>query len=104
MLLLAIDLGVLAVLSVLALVADLALERLGAVTVPAIGGSRSNTRFALTAAAAGFIALKFLFHIHFSLFGFGFWATVVLAAALVTLAERDARVLTRGAGSLSGAD
>ncbi len=34
------------------------------------------------------MALKFLFHIHFSLFGFGFWAAVVLTAALVFLTVR----------------
>ena len=32
---------------------------------PAIGDSRTNTRFVLAVVAAGFVALKFLFHIHF---------------------------------------
>ena len=36
--------------------------------------------------AALFVALKFLFHIHFSLFGFGFWAALVLTVALVYFA------------------
>jgi hypothetical protein len=57
--------------------------------VPTIGGSRANTRLALAAAAAAFIALKFLFHVHFSLFGFGFWAAVVLTGALVALVARE---------------
>lgn len=81
-------LGVLAMLAALALVADLALERLSSVELPAIAGSRSTTRLALAAVAAGCIALKFLFHIQFSLFGFGFWAAVVLGGALLALAAR----------------
>ena len=89
-------LGVLAVLSLVALIADLALERLGNVDLPAINGSRADTRLALAAVAAGFVVLKFLFHIHFSLFGIGFWGAVVLTAALVATAvrARDAARLT----------
>jgi hypothetical protein len=80
-------LGILALLACLALIADLAVERLSPQTqVPAIGGSREMTRFVLAGAAAGFVALKFLFHIHFSLFGFGFYVCVILAAALVYFA------------------
>ena len=91
-------LGVLAVLATLAMMAYLALERLGNVErgttargtpeLPAINGSRATTRVALAATAAGFVALKFLFHIHFSLFGIGFWGPVVLSAALVVIAAR----------------
>ena len=82
-------LGVLAMLAALALVIDLAIERLSPQTrLPALGGSRAATRLALAATTALFVALKFLFHIHFSLFGFGFWAAVVLTAALVVLALR----------------
>ena len=82
-------LGVLAVLATLALVADLAVERLSPQTrLPALAGSRATTRLGLAALAALFVALKFLFHVHFSLFGFGFWAAVVLTAALVVLAGR----------------
>jgi len=79
---------VLALLAAFALVVDLALERLGSVEVPAINGSRATTRLVLACVAAGFVALKFLFHIDFSLFGFGFWAAVVLAATLVVTAAR----------------
>ena len=80
-------LGILALLPCVALIADLAVERLAPQTqVPAIGGSREMTRFVLAGAAAGFVALKFLFHIHFSAFGFGFYVCVVLAAALVYFA------------------
>jgi hypothetical protein len=82
-------LGVLAVLAALALVADLGIERLSPATrIPALAGSRAATRVALAGAAALFVALKFLFHIHFSLFGFGFWASVVLTIALVATAIR----------------
>jgi hypothetical protein len=81
-------LGVLALLSLVALVADLAVERLGNVDLPAINGNRADTRLALAAVAAGFVVLKFLFHIHFSLFGIGFWGAVVLTAALAATAVR----------------
>lgn len=82
-------LGVLAVLAALALIGDLAMERLSPqMTVPAIAGSRTTTRLGLAALAALFVALKFLFHVHFSLFGFGFWVAVVLTSALVVLAKR----------------
>jgi len=82
-------LGVLAVLAALALIAHLALERLATgVEVPSVGGGPATTRFVLAAAAAAFVALKFIFNIHFSLFGVGFWGGVVLAATLVVLAAR----------------
>jgi hypothetical protein len=87
-------LGVLAVLVTLAMLAMLAMlaymvvERLGDVELPTLGGSPATTRVALAALAAGFVALKFLFNIHFSLFGVGFWGAVVLSAALVVLAAR----------------
>jgi hypothetical protein len=81
-------LGVLGVLASLALVADLALERLSSANLPAIGGSRAATRFALAVFAAVCVALKFLFNVHFDLFGFGFWAAAVLSIALVVFARR----------------
>jgi small-conductance mechanosensitive channel len=85
-------LGILAVLAALAVIADLALERLSPqTTLPAVANSRTMTRFVLACVAAGLVVLKFLFHIHFSLFGFGFWAAVVLAAAFVYLAMRARR-------------
>lgn len=77
-------LGVLAVLAAVAVIVDLGIERLSPGTqLPLLGGSRATTRLALAIAAALFVALKFLFHIHFSLFGFGFWAAVVLTVGLV---------------------
>jgi hypothetical protein len=82
-------LGVLGVIASLALVVDLAIERLSPQTVvPAIGGSRVTTRIVLAVAAALFVALKFLFHIHFSLFGWGFYVAVVVTVALVYVALR----------------
>ena len=85
-------LGVLAVLAAIALVADLGVERLSPQTrVPALGGSRATTRFVLAAVCALFVALKFLFHVHFSLFGFGFWLAVVLTVALIVMAARAYR-------------
>lgn len=81
-------LGVLGVLASLAVVADLALERLSNANLPTIGGTRGATRLALAIFAAVCVALKFLFNVHFSLFGFGFWAAVILAAALVVVARR----------------
>jgi hypothetical protein len=86
-------LGILAVLAAVAVLVDIAIERLSPQTqVPAIGGSRTTTRFILAVAAAGFTALKFLFHIHFDSFGFGFYLGVVLAAALVVVASRARQV------------
>lgn len=76
--------AVLAVLVTIALIADLAIERLSPRTqLPAIGHSRTNTRFILACVAAGLVLLKFLLNIHFSYFGLGFWAGVVLTIALV---------------------
>ena len=82
-------LGVLAVLATIAAVADLAIERFSPGTqLPAIGGGRSQTRFVLSCIAAGLVVLKFLFHVHFSLFGFGFWGAVILTAGFVYLATK----------------
>ncbi|WP_288037391.1 hypothetical protein [Acidiphilium sp.] len=91
--------GILAVLAALAIVGDLLVERLSPqATLPNLGGSRTATRLRLAIAAAVFVALKFIFNIHFSLFGFGFWAGVVLTAALVVATlrvSRDQPVLQR---------
>lgn len=93
-------LGVLAVLAAVALIADLAIERLSPGTaLPNIRGSRTETRFVLAAVTAVFVGLKFLFHIHFSYFGFGFWAGLVLTIGLVYVAmqARHAGAITPGA-------
>ena len=82
-------LGILGVLVLAALIADLAIERLSPQTeVPSLGGSRTQTRFVLAVIAAGLVALKFLFHIHFSLFGWGFYVSVALTIALVWVANQ----------------
>jgi hypothetical protein len=80
-------LGILAVLSGVLLIADLAVERLSPqTTLPAINGSRTQTRFVLACVTALFVALKFVFNIHFSDFGFGFYLAVILTIVLVYLA------------------
>ena len=80
-------LGILAVLSAIAVIADLGIERLSpGTTLPNIGGSRANTRFVLACVTALFVVLKFLFNIHFSDFGFGFYLAVILTAGLVWVA------------------
>ena len=95
-------LGILAFIAALAIVADLAIERLSPQTqIPAIGGSRTHTRFVLALVVAAFVILKFLFHIHFSLFGWGFYVDIVLTAALVWVAYQ-ARAGTIGFSSGGG--
>lgn len=82
-------LGVLALITTIALIADLAIERFAPqTTLPMVGGSRATTRLALAGATALFLGLKFVFNIHFSDFGFGFWAAVVLTVGLVFSALR----------------
>lgn len=97
-------LGLLAVLALILLIADLLFERLSPQTqIPSIGGSRTVTRFVLAAGSAACLALKFLFQIsHFGNLGFGFWAGLVLTVGLVYIAmqARNAAPLmpTRPAG------
>ena len=82
-------LGILAFLAALLVLVDLLVERLSPqTTVPNLGGSRTATRFRLAVIAAFFMALKFIFHIHFSWFGFGFWAGVVLVVLLLVATFR----------------
>lgn len=81
--------AILAVLASLAVVADLLIERLSPqTTIPNLGGSRATTRFRLSVIAAAFVALKFVLHIHFSYFSFGFYAAVVICVALVLVTYR----------------
>jgi hypothetical protein len=81
-------LGVLGVLASIALLADLALERLSAVQLPTVGGNRATTRVALAVVAAACVAVKFILNVHFDWFGAGFWGAAGLAVALVVLATR----------------
>ncbi len=94
-------LGILAVLACLALIADLAVERLSPGTaLPNIRGSRTETRVVLAGVAAVFVALKFLFNIHFSDFGFGFWLAVILTIGLVYVALQARRAGTMMPGTV----
>jgi hypothetical protein len=83
-------LGILALLAAILVIADLLVERLSPqTTLPNFGGSRAMTRFWLAVAAAGFMGLKFVFHLgHFSDLGFGFWAGLVLVVLLVVATMR----------------
>jgi hypothetical protein len=81
-------LGVLAVLGCVALIAYLLVDRLSPQTpIPVIAGSRATTRLVLAAVPSGLVALKFILHVHFSLFGAGFYIGFLVAAALVVFAE-----------------
>ena len=76
--------AILAMLASLALLADLLIERLSPqTTLPNLGGSRTATRFRLAIIAVAFVALKFVLHIHFGYFSIGFYAAVVISAALI---------------------
>jgi hypothetical protein len=81
-------LGWLAMLAALAVLVDLAVERFSPQTqLPALGGSREATRFFLAVGAAGFVVLKFLFHLgHTGDLGWGFFVAAISAAALVYFA------------------
>ncbi len=84
-------LGVLALLAAVAAVADLLIERYSPATqIPPLGGSREVTRFILACVAAACVVLKFLLHIHFNYFGWGFYITVI-AAGVMVYAARQAR-------------
>jgi hypothetical protein len=89
-------LGVLAALGALAVIADLAVDRLASTTdLPSLNGSRAMTRLLIAAAAAALLALKFLLSLgHFGELGVGCWAALVLAAALVTMTKRERDVET----------
>jgi hypothetical protein len=81
--------GILAMIAALLVLVDLLVERLSPqTTLPSFGGSRATTRLYLSGIAAVFVFLKFIFDVHFGWFGFGFWAAVVLSAALVVATLR----------------
>ncbi len=96
-------LGLLAVLAAVAMIADVGIERLAPeMRIPALGGTRTSMRLILAAAAGASVALKFVLHIHFSIFGFGFYLAVLLAAALVVLAARARQVAAIAPGAAVG--
>jgi len=86
-------LGVLALLVALTVIVDLAIERFSPhIHIPSLTQGHAATRFLLALVAGGLVALKFLFHIHFSLFGVGFWLAAALSVALVVFAWRLCRI------------
>ena len=78
-------LGIFAVLALIALVVELALERLSPEThVPVLGSNRATTRYVLALAASACLAFKFILHLgQFGNLGIGFWFGAVLAGGLV---------------------
>jgi len=79
--------GVLALLVDIAFVADLALERFGQNTLPALGGSRATTRTALAGGTLAFMVIKFLAHT--GDLGLGCWLGLIAGIALVVLCVRE---------------
>ena len=78
-------LGIFAVLALIALVVELALERLSPEThVPVLGSNRATTRYALALATSACLAFKFILHLgQFGNLGIGFWFGAVLAGGLL---------------------
>jgi len=98
--------AILGMLAALAVLADVLFERLSPeTTLPNLGGSRTATRFRLSVVAVAFVALKFVLHIHFGYFSIGFYAAVVLCAALIfaTLRLSQDREIFAGTSGISGA-
>lgn len=88
-------LGVLALLAVVFLLADLAIERLSPHTqLPMIRGSRAATRVALAWTAGGLLAFKLLIHFG-SAGGIGFWGALLLTGGLVYMTRRVEQLETR---------
>jgi hypothetical protein len=77
--------GVLALLTSLALIADLAVERLSPQTaLPAVSGSRTMTRLAIVGVTVVLLVIKFLAHV--GSFGWGFFVSLVVLIALAYFA------------------
>jgi hypothetical protein len=73
--------GVLALITSLAVVADLAVERLAPqTTLPSVSGSRTMTRLAIVGVTLVLLVIKFLAHV--GDFGWGFFVSLVVALAL----------------------
>lgn len=94
-------LGVLAVLGCVALIAYLLVDRLSPQTqLPVVGGSRATTRLLLAVVPSALVALKFILHVHFSLFGAGFYISFILAIVLIVFAELARRHEHHAASSM----
>ena len=80
--------GVLALITSLAIVADIALERLSPQTqIPSLSGSRTMTRLAIVGVTIVLLVIKFLAHI--GSFGWGFFVTIVITGALAYFAYME---------------
>ena len=79
--------GVLALLTAIAFLVDLAVDRFTGAEMPAISGSRATTRTVLAGVTLGFMAIKFLAHV--GNFGYGFWLGMIAAIAMVVLCVRE---------------
>jgi hypothetical protein len=81
--------GILAVIAALALAGDLAVERLWDRRLPLIGGPRRLARLVLACATGALVVLKLLLFRHDSLYGYGLFVGLLLAAGLVVAAVRE---------------
>ncbi len=87
--------GVLALITSLAVLADVALERLSPQTaMPSISGSRAMTRLAIVGLTVLLLVIKFLAHI--GDFGWGFYVGVVVLIALVYFTYNEYNVAPAG--------
>ena len=80
--------GVLALITSVALIADIAVERLSPQTaLPTVSGSRAMTRLAIVGVTVLLLVIKFLAHI--GSFGWGFFVSVVVLIALAYFAYME---------------
>jgi hypothetical protein len=90
--------GILALIVSVAVIADLAVERLSPQTeIPSVSGSRAMTRLALVGAIGVLLVIKFVAHI--GDFGWGFYLTVVVTVALGFFALQARNAETAGGPS-----
>jgi hypothetical protein len=85
-------LGILAVISTVALIADLAIERfVPIIPVPKLGASHTDTRLVLAVVTTVLLAVKLVLHLrHLGYLTFGFWVALVATSGLVYVARQCA--------------
>jgi len=94
--------GILAVITSIAVIVDLALQRLSPqTTVPAVSGSRTMTRLALVGATAVLLVIKFIAHV--GDFGWGFFVSIVVIVALGYFAYMQNNAAPRTASTAAAA-